>query len=121
MTSMNSSILSVRTTAIAFVLIQAAIGAMAQQPSAERDSSAVGTLVNGMYPQLLAVYEDIHAHPELGFEETRTAAKLATEMRTIGFQVTEKIGKTGVVAIFRNGAGPSVLVRTELDALPMER
>jgi len=73
-----------------------------------------------MYPQLQAVYEDIHSHPELGFQETRTAAKLAAEMRAIGFQVTEKVGKTGVVAIFKNGAGPTVLVRTELDALPME-
>ncbi|MDB5817072.1 MAG: amidohydrolase [Rhizobacter sp.] len=72
------------------------------------------------YPQLEAVYRDIHTHPELGFQETETAAKLAREMRALGFDVTEKIGKTGIVAIYKNGPGPTVLVRTELDALPME-
>jgi len=94
--------------------------ALAQSSVAEQFAPKVTSLVSGMYPQLQAVYEDIHSHPELGFQETRTAAKLAAEMRAIGFQVTEKVGKTGVVAIFKNGAGPTVLVRTELDALPME-
>lgn len=72
------------------------------------------------YPHLLALYKDIHAHPELGFQETRTAAKLAGEMRALGLTVTEGVGKTGLVAIYRNGAGPTILIRTELDALPME-
>jgi metal-dependent amidase/aminoacylase/carboxypeptidase family protein len=72
------------------------------------------------YPHLLALYKDIHAHPELGFQETRTAAKLAGEMRALGFTVTEGVGKTGLVAIYRNGAGPTILIRTELEALPME-
>ncbi len=80
----------------------------------------IGQRANTMYPQLKTLYEDIHSHPELGFEETRTAALLATDMRAIGFTVTEKVGKTGVVAIYRNGPGPTVMVRTELDALPME-
>lgn len=77
-------------------------------------------VIDKMTPQLRSVYEDLHAHPELGFEETRTAAKLAAEMRQLGFEVTEGIGKTGLVSIYRNGAGPTVMVRTELDALPME-
>src|SRR5262245_49117746 len=72
------------------------------------------------YPKLDALYKDIHAHPEIAFQEVKTAAKLAAEMKAIGFEVTEKVGKTGLVAIYRNGAGPTVLVRTELDALPME-
>lgn len=72
------------------------------------------------YPHLLALYKDIHAHPELGFQETRTAAKLAGEMRALGLTVTEGVGKTGLVAIYRNGAGPTILIRTELDGLPME-
>jgi amidohydrolase len=72
------------------------------------------------YPHLLALYKDIHAHPELGFQETRTAAKLAGEMRALGFTVTEGVGKTGLVAIYRNGPGPTVMMRTELDALPLE-
>jgi hippurate hydrolase len=73
-----------------------------------------------MYPSLEAIYKDLHANPELAFQETRTAAKMAAEMRAMGFEVTEKVGRTGVVALYKNGAGPTVLVRTELDALPME-
>jgi amidohydrolase len=72
------------------------------------------------YPKLDALYKDIHAHPELAFQEVKTAAKLAAEMRALGFEVTEKVGRTGLVAIFANGDGPTILVRTELDALPME-
>jgi amidohydrolase len=72
------------------------------------------------YPKLEALYKDLHAHPELAFEEVKTAAKLAAEMRTIGFEVTENVGKTGLVAIYNNGDGPTIMVRTELDALPME-
>ena len=72
------------------------------------------------YPKLDALYKDIHAHPELAFQEVKTAAKLAAEMRALGFEVTEKVGRTGLVAIYKNGDGPTILVRTELDALPME-
>jgi hippurate hydrolase len=72
------------------------------------------------YPELDALYKDIHSHPELGFQENRTAALLAARMRALGFAVTEHVGGTGVVAIYKNGPGPLVLVRTELDALPME-
>ena len=72
------------------------------------------------YPKLDALYKDIHAHPELAFQEEKTAAKLAAEMRAIGFEVTEKVGKTGLVAIYKNGNGPTIMVRTEMDALPME-
>jgi hippurate hydrolase len=72
------------------------------------------------YPKLDALYKDIHAHPELAFHEVNTAARLAAEMRALGFEVTEKVGKTGLVAIYKNGDGPTIMVRTELDALPME-
>jgi hippurate hydrolase len=81
---------------------------------------AIVAEVNADYPRLDALYKDIHAHPELGFQEHRTAAKLAAEMRALGFTVTEGVGGTGVVALYRNGPGPLVLVRTELDALPMK-
>jgi hippurate hydrolase len=80
----------------------------------------IGIALDHNYPHLDALYKDIHAHPELAFQESRTAALLAGEMRKLGFEVTEHVGGTGVVAIYRNGAGPTVLVRTELDALPME-
>jgi len=72
------------------------------------------------YAGLDALYKDLHAQPELGFQEVKTAARLAKEMRALGFEVTEKVGQTGIVAIYKNGPGKTVLVRTELDALPME-
>ena len=73
-----------------------------------------------IYPKLDALYKELHAHPELAFQEVKTAARLAAEMRALGFDVTENIGKTGLVAIYRNGDGPTIMVRTELDGLPME-
>lgn len=107
------------TAACALVFCVAA-GAAPPASVAEQYAPRVDALANELYPQLQPIYEDLHAHPELGFHETRTAAKLAAEMTALGFEVTEKVGRTGVVAILRNGAGPTVLVRTELDALPMQ-
>jgi amidohydrolase len=101
-------------------LAMAAAGTHVQAQGVDRFAPDIAALVAGMYPDLEAIYKDIHSHPELGFEEVRTAARLAADMRALGFQVTEKVGKTGVVAVLRNGAGPTVMVRTELDALPME-
>jgi amidohydrolase len=70
-------------------------------------------------PMLLALYRDIHANPELSMQEVRTPAKLAPEMRKLGFEVTEHIGKTGVVAVMKNGPGPVLLIRADMDALPL--
>lgn len=69
---------------------------------------------------LVALYKDLHAHPELGFQETRSAGILAAEARAAGWQVTEKVGGTGVVAVLKNGPGPTVLVRADMDALPVK-
>jgi amidohydrolase len=85
-----------------------------------RLKAAIETSFEADYPKLDALYRDLHANPELAFEEVKTAAKLAAEMRALGFEVTEKVGKTGLVAIYKNGNGPTIMVRTELDALPME-
>ena len=104
------------TAAIAALVL--ALPAQAQLPSALK--TQVSSSVNSAWPALEGIYKDLHAHPELAFQETRTAGKLAAEMRKLGFTVTEKVGKTGVVAIYKNGAGPTVMVRTELDGLPME-
>jgi amidohydrolase len=81
---------------------------------------AIETSVEADYPKLDALYKELHAHPEVAFQEVKTAARLAAEMRELGFDVTEKVGKTGLVAIYKNGDGPTIMVRTELDALPME-
>jgi len=82
-----------------------------------RLKAAIEKSVEGDYPKLDALYKDIHAHPEIAFQEVKTASKLAAEMRALGFDVTEKVGKTGLVAIYHNGDGPTIMVRTELDAL----
>ena len=105
---------------LAVLAASAALSGALAQGTATSAQQRIDALVRGEYPQLEALYKDIHSHPELGFQETRTAAKLAAEMRGLGFEVTEHVGRTGVVAIYRNGAGPTVMVRTELDALPME-
>jgi amidohydrolase len=65
------------------------------------------------------LYRDLHAHPELSFEETRTAAIAAAELRAVGFDVIECIGITGVAGVLRNGEGPTVLLRADMDALPV--
>jgi hippurate hydrolase len=68
-----------------------------------------------------AVWDDFHRNPELSFKETRTAAAMAKQLRAVpGMSVTEKVGGTGVVGVFRNGAGPVVLVRADMDGLPVE-
>ena len=69
---------------------------------------------------LLALYKDLHSHPELSLHETRSAAILAAEARAAGFTVTEKVGGTGVVAVLVNGAGPVVLIRADMDGLPVK-
>ena len=88
--------------------------------AAERFGKDVDAQVERLYASVETLYKDIHASPELAFEEVNTAKKLAKALRDLGFEVTEGIGKTGVVGLLRNGAGPTIMVRTELDALPME-
>jgi len=104
---------------LAFLALCSAPPARAELDVA-RLKAAIGAAIETDYPRLDAIYKDIHAHPQLAFQEVKTAAKLAAEMRALGFEVTEQVGRTGLVAMYRNGAGPTVMVRTELDALPME-
>jgi amidohydrolase len=86
------------------------------------------SLADAELPSLIAIYKDIHTHPELSGQEERTAALVAKELRAAGCQVTEDVGKYensklkayGVVGVMKNGDGPTVLVRTDTDALPVE-
>jgi len=110
---------SVAGAAVA-ALVLAATPGLAAPLDVAATKARVDAVLDKSYPHLDALYKDIHAHPELGFQEVNTAAKLAKEMRALGFEVTEHVGQTGIVAIYRNGAGPLVMIRTELDALPME-
>ena len=86
------------------------------------------SLADAELPSLLTIYKDIHTHPELSGQEERTASIVAKELRAAGCQVTEHLGKYensnlkgyGVVGVMKNGDGPTVLVRTDMDALPVE-
>ena len=82
-------------------------------------SADVRSEVDAIYPQMQALYRDLHQSPELSNQEVKTAAKLATRLRDLGFEVTTGIGGTGFVGVLKNGAGPTVALRTELDALPV--
>ena len=70
-------------------------------------------------PSLMTIYRDLHTHPELSMHEARSPAILAAEARKLGFTVTEHVGKTGVVAVMKNGPGPILLIRADMDALPV--
>jgi amidohydrolase len=75
--------------------------------------------INTMYPALETLYRDLHRNPELAFSEHQTAKKLAERVKALGYEVTTGVGGTGVVAILRNGPGPTVMLRTEMDGLPV--
>ncbi len=76
--------------------------------------------LKALLPRLESLYKDIHAHPELSMQETRTAGVAADQLRAAGFDVTTGIGKTGVVGLLRNGDGPTVMLRADMDALPVK-
>src|ERR1700722_5616149 len=101
------------TSAKLFFVILLATFAGAQTAASSKE-------VESVYPEAHALYIDLHQNPELSSHETQTAAKLANRLRVLGYDVTEHVGGTGVVAILKNGAGPTVMLRTELDALPVE-
>lgn len=83
-------------------------------------AASVRAEIDALYPDLEALYIDLHQNPELSLQEKRTAATMAERLRALGFNVSTGIGGHGVVGVLRNGAGPVVMIRTELDALPIE-
>ncbi|HLO06037.1 MAG TPA: hypothetical protein VK198_05340, partial [Terriglobales bacterium] len=93
------------------VVLTAVAWAQTSSPNAE---------VQTVYPEAHTLYLDLHQNPELSSHEIQTAEKLASHLRNLGYTVTEHVGGTGVVAILKNGAGSTVMLRTELDALPVE-
>jgi amidohydrolase len=100
-----------QTSAFLFVLFAA---------FASAQTSTLTQEVQSVYPDAHTLYLDLHQNPELSSHETQTAEKLATHLRSLGYTVTEHVGGTGVVAALKNGPGPTVMLRTELDALPVE-
>jgi hippurate hydrolase len=98
-------------------------------PAAQGQQAGLDSLLDREMPRLVSTYKALHAAPELSGQEVKTSALVAQELRGLGFAVTERVGKFaghpdwisyGVVGVFKNGAGPTVYVRTELDALPIE-
>jgi hippurate hydrolase len=96
------------------VVLTAASAARADGP--ERGLAGLDEI----YPKLDALYLELHRNPELSMREAKTEARLAAELKALGYQVTTGVGGTGVVGVLKNGTGPTVLLRTELDALPIE-
>jgi amidohydrolase len=83
-------------------------------------AATLGEAIKADMPLLMTVYRDMHANPELSMQEVRTPAKMAPKMRKLGFTVTEHVGKSGLVAVFRNGPGPVLMLRADMDALPVK-
>ena len=98
---------------------RAALGALVLALATPAVANDLRDGVAAQMPDLMEFYRDLHANPELSFEEVETAKKLATRMRALGFEVTEGVGKTGVVAVMRNGEGPTVMLRADMDGLPV--
>jgi amidohydrolase len=100
------------------ILAAPALAGLLALPSAS--GSPVLAPLNTIYPDLEALYVDLHRTPELSLHEEKTSAKLAQRLRALGYDVTERVGGFGVVAVMKNGKGPTVLVRADMDALPVE-
>lgn len=96
--------------------VLAALPLMSATPAIAQDISAT---IRADTPALMELYRDLHANPELSGQEVRTAAKLAARVKAMGFAVTEKVGGTGVVAVMKNGPGPVLLIRADMDGLPV--
>ncbi len=101
--------------------LSALVAALAVSQSALAQNDNLGEAIAADYDSKLeALFLDFHQNPELSYKETRTAAIMAEEWRNSGFQVTENVGGTGVVAVMENGAGPTLMLRADMDGLPVK-
>jgi len=99
------------------ILAALLLGSVMSSPAPAQDlHQAIGQDM----PSLMTLYRDLHANPELSMQETRSAARMADEARRAGFTVTTGVGGTGVVAVMANGPGPVLLLRADMDALPVD-
>jgi amidohydrolase len=87
--------------------------------AASAQNTPLNQQIDAVFPDAQELYLDLHQHPELSGHETRTANVMAGKLRALGYEVTENVGGTGIVALLKNGPGPVVMLRTELDALPV--
>lgn len=107
-----------KLTGIAAIFL-GATGLAAASVGATPTQKRVDDLITAEMPSLMTLYRDLHAHPELSLQEKATAVKLAALVKPLGFTVTEGVGGTGVVAVLRNGTGPTLLIRADMDGLPV--
>ncbi|HEY0065554.1 MAG TPA: amidohydrolase [Telluria sp.] len=103
----------IRNLVLPLLLLPAALASAA-------DPALTSAIARDYDAKLAPLFDYLHRNPELSFMETKTAARMAQELRAAGFEVTEGVGKTGVVAILKNGAGPTVMMRADMDGLPVE-
>lgn len=98
----------------------AGVTALAQGAGPAALREPVQSRINQESSRLVTLYKELHAHPELSYQEEKTAAQIADQLKEAGFEVTAKVGGHGIVGVLRNGAGPTILIRTDLDALPVK-
>jgi hippurate hydrolase len=92
---------------------------MEMSQNAKQQSQEVLSNLGALLPELESIYKDIHSHPELSMQEKRTASIAADHLRAAGYEVTTGVGSTGVVGVLRNGDGPTIMLRADMDALPV--
>lgn len=109
-----------KTFLFCFCLVFISASIFAQSSSITVRDKAIKEFVDKKHTSLLNFYKELHAHPELSFQEKNTSARLANQLEQLGYSVTENIGGYGVVAVLKNGNGPTVMVRTDLDGLPVK-
>src|SRR5437773_9213103 len=91
----------------------------AHETSSTQLAQKVSSMVDQDEKRLIEIFQQLHANPELGFQEVQTAALVAKEFRDLGYETHTGIGKTGVVGILKNGPGPVIMFRSDMDALPV--
>ena len=101
------------------VCVLSALAFLVGSGAGAQGRSTITAEIQAVYPRAEALYIELHKAPEISWREKETSARLAKELREIGYEVTTEVGRTGVVGVLRNGAGPTVMLRTELDALPV--
>lgn len=109
--------MTIKSITLGCLMTASSIAAIAQTPQLIKQIEDI-TAKN--YSELDALYKHLHQNPELSLQEEKSAARMATELKKLGFEVKEKIGGHGVVGVFRNGPGPTVLIRADMDGLPLE-
>jgi hippurate hydrolase len=115
----RTNIMCCRSLQAIVALLLCTAAAVAQGPTVKQRAGEVQARIDAELPSLEKLYTYLHSHPELSYQEEQTALRLTRELKERGYEVTTKVGGHGVVAILRNGDGPTVMIRTDMDALPV--